>query len=395
VPEIEHPVKVLPVFFVPAGEKSPTPDQDQKLLRHLKWAQQRYLEMLAGQDTFQLAAEQAAIYMAKNPLSFYRAAPEGGAPQYLSELLDYFKTNRFETPSIYLIIVMNPHDDYPGGGGRPINGGYNTGGGIIILSSYALDNIPNLQSTLQHELGHSFGLPHVDVYGYNMDNNPSIMSYNLAQHTRDFNAAPTPGVLIPEDLRGLALNRQVFPQLLFNEAQDVPQGYKLNKNIVCLGPMDIPGQPAWFAKVTTSSGEDYGSSINNALQHEIKPSTAKAGFDPATMWHSKKTSTGWVSLEITFPMEVTLDKIAVHSQHSGQYHAARQIKIQPFKQGSYQNGTQKSLTSVDALVSFSPLTAQKWKLSFEAGESAYVVIRGLQFYNAGKEIFPPPIPSKH
>ena len=391
VADAEHRVTVQPVFFVPTGETEPTPEQQQALLRHLQWAQQRYLELLAGQDTFQLTSDQAWVYRAKNPLSFYRSAPESGAPQYLSELLDDSQTNRLDAASIYLVVVMSPFDDFPPGGGRPINGGYNTGGGIVILSSYALNTFPNFQSTLQHELGHSFGLPHVDTYGYSMDSNPSIMSYNLAHHTNGFSASATPGIWIPEDLRGLALNHQVFPRLTFKPERDVPKSYRL-KGIVCLGPMDIPGQPSWLATVTTSSGEDYGTRVTNALQHLIRPSTEKAGFDPDNMWHSKKTDTGWVSLEVTFPIPITLDRIAVHSQHSGQYHAAKQVKVQAFSQGAYQDSSPQALSSVDATVSFPAATAQRWQFSFQAGESGYVVIRGLQFFNGEKELFPPPVP---
>jgi hypothetical protein len=35
--------------------------------------------------------------------------------------------------------------------------------------------------------------------------------------------------------------------------------------MVCLGPMDIPGQPPYRSDVTTSSGETYGSRVQNIV----------------------------------------------------------------------------------------------------------------------------------
>ncbi len=44
-------VDVLPVFFVPGDGPSPTRVQADKLMRHVKWAQSRYREMLGGRAT--------------------------------------------------------------------------------------------------------------------------------------------------------------------------------------------------------------------------------------------------------------------------------------------------------------------------------------------------------
>ena len=72
-----------------------------------------------------------------------------------------------------------------------------------------------------------------------MKTNPSIMSYNPAHHTNGFDPSPTPGTLIPEDLRGLAKNQRVFPGLRFDPRRDVPAGYHLHP-LVKLGPMELP-----------------------------------------------------------------------------------------------------------------------------------------------------------
>ena len=281
-----HAVKVLPVFFVPKVESAPTDYQTQRLLRHLAWSQTRYRELLRNQVTFAVAEAQPRVYRSERGLAFYRAQPEGGAPQMVSELLAYLKNNRYACPYVLLVLVMNSKDGFPGGGGRPLNCGINTGGCVIQLSSFALDRSPNFQSTLQHELGHAFGLPHVDSYGYDMKSNDSIMSYNPAHHTKGFTPRKTPGKLIAEDLRALALNQRVFPGLRFDPKKDVPPGCSLAWRMVPIGPMKIPGQPDG-PKVSTQSGEAYGSKVANLVQGQIRPSrkTGKATYDATTMWH--------------------------------------------------------------------------------------------------------------
>jgi len=114
------------------------------------------------------------------------------------------------------------------------------GGGILALSSYAMMKMPDFQSTLRHELGHTFGLPHVEVYGYDMKNNPSIMSHTLSHYTNWFKDSETPGELIPEDHRGLARNQNVLPGLKFDPTWDVPATYHIFKETVGLPPMQLP-----------------------------------------------------------------------------------------------------------------------------------------------------------
>jgi hypothetical protein len=242
-------VKVLPVFFVPSGEAQPSSGQVANLMRHISLAQQRYRELLRGRTTFELASQSPMIHNGQKNTAFYRAQPEGGAPHYVAELLAATQTNRINCPYVFLMVYMSPSNDFPPGGARPINGGYGTGGGIVILSSFGLDRSSHFQSTLQHEIGHSFGLPHVDVYGYSMSTSMSIMSYNTTHWTNGFTPSPTPGVLIPEDLRGLASNKLVFPQLEML-CSDIPTGYRIASQ-VNLGPMTIPGHPPYVPPPST------------------------------------------------------------------------------------------------------------------------------------------------
>ena len=74
-------VKVLPLFFVPKGEPSPTARQLTDLQKHVAWTQARYKQMLKGRDTFMLAKGKPQVYRAEHDLAYYRAQEQGAAPQ--------------------------------------------------------------------------------------------------------------------------------------------------------------------------------------------------------------------------------------------------------------------------------------------------------------------------
>ena len=150
-PALPKEVDVLPVFFVAKGERLPSKEQASLLMKHLKMSQDRYRELLG--DTFRIARQTPDVYRGKRRFIFYKEH-DGGAPHFVGELLEHYGFNRFNCPHVFLILVMNPRDDFPPGGGRPCNGGYNTGCGLLQMSSHALDKIPNFQSTLEHEPAH-------------------------------------------------------------------------------------------------------------------------------------------------------------------------------------------------------------------------------------------------
>jgi len=386
-------LSVQPCFVVPRGERRPTEDQMQRLMRHLRWARERYTELLGNRNNFMLIEKDALIYESPYNLTFYRGL-SSQANHIAGELLNFTGFNRFSCPLIFFTVVVNHQEDFPGGCGSPYNGGFNTGGGIVLVSSYALDKIPNFQSTVQHELGHAFGLPHVDAYGYDMKTSPSIMSYNLSHHTKDFNPSRTPGEFIPEDIRGLALNQRVFPTLTFDRKKNIPSEYNLHSEIRIIRRMEIIGQPTGIV-VRTASGEAFSSKAGNVVQNIIKPSmnTGLVSYDAGRMWHSEKSATGWVSLELLFPFTVELTGIGIHTQHSGKYHAAEVVRIFSHTKGEkYSLVKESRLRSVDERVNFTFTKTQYLKLDLKAGSSGYVVVRGLQFFSGSEEIFNPLIP---
>ncbi|MDB5345472.1 MAG: hypothetical protein JWP89_3849 [Schlesneria sp.] len=385
-------IEVLPVAFVPQGEKSPTANEQKLFLKHLQLARDRYRVLLDG-DTFELAEPTVQIVSGQRPLDFYRKPPERGAPDIVSELLTHLRLTRFNCPYVFCILLMNSKDSFPEGGGRSINGGINTGGGMMYIASWELTHNTHFQTTLQHELGHAFGLPHVDVYGYDMKANASIMSYNPAHHCQGLQPSSTPGALIPEDRRGLALNDRVFAKTTFNPIRDVPVGYSLSKRIVPLGPMTLPGQPDFYPQITTTGGEDVFSKVVNIIREEIKPSSGPGiTYDPGTMWHSKPLPNGKATLEIAFPLPVTLTGIAIHSQHSGIHHEATAMRLETNDQAPALV-VEKPVKSIDEVVTFAPTEATKWSLTLTAGASRILVIRGLQFFNGDEEIYPHLVPT--
>jgi hypothetical protein len=388
-------IEVLPVFVVPRGETPPTPDQTRRLVEHVKLCQRRYDAMLGKRDTFQLAEGPPRVHRTGLNLAESARLPEDAAPALAGALLTESKLDRFNCPYVFMAVVMNPGSDWPAGGGRPLNGGFNTGGGIVVLSSHGLDLSQNFQSTLQHELGHAFGLPHVDVYGYDMKTNPSVMSYNPAHHTQGFRPSATPGRFIAEDIRGLAQNRRAFPKLTFDLARDADLGSRLAK-LVWLGPMTIPGQPEYAPKLTTLSGEDCSTAVGHVVAGRVEasapPSAGAGGFNAKTMWQSKPSRDGWVTVEVAFPVEVTLTGVAVHSQHSRRYHAADRLRVETPGPQSDRPLVYFPLTSVDQLVALSPTTARTRRFHIHAADGRVAVLRGLRFFTNRGEIVPPLVP---
>jgi hypothetical protein len=391
--DIPNLVSVLPVFFVPQGVSAPTPDQASRLERHLQLAQRYYKQILKQQDTFTLAKEKPRVVRAKRNLYYYTSPSRKNDfdREILGEVFQEFTLNRFNCPFVFVIILMNPERNYPRGGGRPFNKGFNGGGGFVLISSYSLDRNPVFQGTLQHELGHSFGLVHVSSYGYDQRNNPSVMSY-IKDPWIGFKATKNRGKFIPEDIRALSMNTKIFRKLRFDPKIDVPKGYKLARIVRLTTKEEIPGQKSYEIKVHTTSGEANGSSVSNIVLGLIEESKASVyrkakGLNPKSMWLSNPSNKGLVDVELTFPIEVALNKICVHSGCGGNNYLARTIIIQAKVQNSYTDVCSQDLTGVDTYVSFEPHKAKNWRLHFGANPGGQVAIRGLRFYSPTTEIF--------
>jgi len=251
---------VLPVLFIPKdariseGELRAAADL---LQSHLKLAQDTYKALLET-DTFAISERKYNFYHAAHDSAFYdlhvekkaliasgRGKPEAMNSSHImaKELLDWNHDNRMDSRTVYLSFFVRPNNQAPGGhafgGGRTLNGAPNTGGGYVEIEMYWLlhDKTSHIQSTLVHELGHSFGLPHVDAFGYDIGTNDSIMSYNKKHWTSGLQ--PSPGGFNPEDYYLLSLNKLAFPNFRFIENKHNPQ-HKSMKDVggPHLSPMD-------------------------------------------------------------------------------------------------------------------------------------------------------------
>ncbi len=382
-------VKVLPVFFVAKDATMPTDRQKSDLVRHLKWSQSRYLELLGDRSTFGIADTIPLIYKSLQNVDYY--VQNGAADNFAGELIEYFGNDRYNCPYIFLVVFMNDAYDFPTGGARPFNGGYNTGGGVVQLSSYALSKISRFQCTLQHELGHSFGLPHVDVYGYDMNTNMSFMSYNPLHYTEGFNPSASPGIMIPEDIRGLALNNFVFPNLEFDSRKEIPSGYALAE-IVPLGIEEIPNEP--YITVSTTAGSQYNTDIKNTL-YNIPAATQYGNTLRVDLcWLSDSLPNGWAEVAYDFRENVFLDGVYLHTGFGANpfYHDADSIKIYMNHSGDSTQLIADKVSAVDSYFSFGEIRTDNVKVRLKAKNGVSVCLRGIGFFDKGCELFPPYVP---
>ena len=164
------------------------------------------------------------VYQSKHKNSFFvRALKEWEAEKangrsdnahlILKEVFNWQREDRYTFSFIYLVIYVRPETKpYTEnvnffGGGRTFNGPPGSGGGYIQMEYTSLtgDHLYPFQSTLVHEIGHACGLLHVDSFGYDMQTNESLMSYNLSHHSNGMRHSDTPGIFNPEDYCLLSL----------------------------------------------------------------------------------------------------------------------------------------------------------------------------------------------
>jgi hypothetical protein len=419
-------VGVLPVAFVPRDQAPPQVAQEGVFLKHLAWARRRYGELL-NKHTFQFATAPARsapksktsksskssgiadshaakpsptftdspptrlkVVRGKFPLETYCSDEDQGAMRIVAEILDHFDLDRFSNAYVFAILFMNAKDRRPLGAGTPLNGGTNGGGGMFFIASGELVRNEHFQTTLQHELGHAFGLAHPDQYGYKMDDNPSLMSYNPRHFTKAFLPSPAPGSFIPEDLRALALNDRAFADTRFVRERDVPADYKLHPYLMPLLPRSIPGHPEFYPTAKSPAGEEMGSKAERCLFGYIRPSEGPGvTYDPLNMWHTHRDlQTPNASLDIEFPFPVEIDGFGVHTQHSALDHEATHVRLTATDATDEETVLDQPLDSIDATLKCRATRARKWRVELTPGRSKTIVVRGLRFLKDGKDVYP-------
>lgn len=192
---------------------------------HLALAQARYRRWLET-DTF--AFTEAAVVRGRVG---HRSLRERLWEIVADDVYRALGDNAATTTAVYLVMVARP----PGfeealwlGAGGPETA---EGAGMVIVDMRSLhEDAPYpFQSTLVHELGHAFGLPHVDAWGEPMDVCESVMSYNPRHHTVGLSTPEPDGILLPEEYALLGRDEVAFPRFEYVARRHDPSGRTLRR----------------------------------------------------------------------------------------------------------------------------------------------------------------------
>jgi hypothetical protein len=510
---LEPPEKVyvLPVIFVPSDRADQIPHPTSRAVdvagnpwvdpggfkyaafdqarsnasAHLQWARAKYERMLRRGDqsrgTFTLASWSAADAAATvhtagvvKPWVFLSSRTEsevaaGGKPGEAAELMDALGCELQSCPFVFVVAALR--DDPFKTGGYALNYGHNGGAGIVELPFYNLryghlehdlddcgpPGYTTLLSTLLHELGHAFGLSHLEVYAlddvpnlhgkppvpggqdcaplddwtsfcqgvyashpdadrYAMNCSASVMGYSPFNWTNgcitqegtgacafDPGLLPLtdlmiPGTMIPDDIRHLSINRRVFPELWFDAAADVPPYVGLQTYGGSAG-VDVPGHLHFQVTSTDSEG---GSIPNRAFGHTSNAvADLEESYTKDRMWRSKTVGeNGWATLDLDFPTSVLLHRIRAFTGENDGVRKARVVEVQKL---SFTNGWvacgSKDLSGEaegEVIVSSSgscDFMSRFYRIRFKAGFVGSVAVRGVRMFTLAHELFPPREPT--
>ncbi|MCE5186088.1 MAG: hypothetical protein LLF76_08190 [Planctomycetaceae bacterium] len=393
-------IQIQPMFFVPIDQAPPTSEQQLKLTRHILTSQKNYQRMLKNRDTFRISDRKPLICRGRFALDYYKTQDQKSLSILpVEEVFERFGYSRFNCPYLYVIIVMNASENIPAGGGRPFNRGFNNGGGFVYVSSYALDKSPGFQSTLLHELGHSFGLVHAASYGYDMNTNLSVMSYNQENLWDGYRVTKRAGTLIPEDLRALNFNKRVFPNFTFNAETDVPQNYKLHPVVVRLALVEeFPNQRPFEVAIQSDAPNLADTKPQNIVHGVIWPLTLGRsdqgikGLASNAMWMTELSPFAWGKMDVQFPVEIKLSKVTLYFDCGNLGYMPSKVNIGPADKSASMPWIDRGVSSPEMELSFEPQTIEGIRVQFQAGTSGRIVLRGIRFYTDTGEVFCPDFP---
>jgi hypothetical protein len=332
---------VQPLILVASDAPALSAADNQRFMQAFTTVILRYQTMMKYRATFNItpfinADPQNPIPVVNDPnhtVAFYDGTSDGYANESFQAAIAYtglrdrgYPYTRYDNPYVYLILGWG-QGNTPGGvdttGGVSMNGGINSGGGATVIKStgFWTKSPDKLVSTIEHELGHTFGLLHSwdsqyaaagapDEPNYNWCTGLSIMSYNslhwthgttvasllnwpapLIQYGPPKNATTPincprpagPGVdasLTPEDMNNLAMARRVFPSFYFDPEQDFPAGWPDHQAQSWFGAIDFnPDATFYSAQFAGANGFPafdiaYDPSVN------ASPGSVTAWADP-------------------------------------------------------------------------------------------------------------------
>lgn len=301
-------IAVLPVLYIPSDvdisdtELSWAKDRVEK---HLRLTQKRYLELLETETFRFLPLEPRRSEKPRDQFKFPEATNE-----IIMDLFSLKNVDRVSSDYIFLVFfasqkgAMCSGEDCLGYGGIFNGSPPSVGGGYVMLVYQDLLNdekVP-LQSTIQHELGHAFGMNHVDCHGYDMETNMSMMSYNLSHHAFGLTPSATPGIFIAENYYVIDKNKAAFPDFFYDEAKHNPEKKQLQKIDECylpvagdqVGPLDANkttiGYRLKFDGTVVSGPETVYWQYFQAKEHCLSMIKANAGTQVECLFNGEKFS---------------------------------------------------------------------------------------------------------
>lgn len=209
---------VKPVIIVPKDVSAP-PEVNVRMYRlHMRLAQREFRKQLMGKDTFGLI-DQVLVLNGAHDKAYYedfirrQEASEPGAREVRLHDQQAGLGNRF----IYVFSYYGA--GWPAGAHGNGSGDANGGSVWMVNSTNKMINGSH-QHLLCHELGHAFGLSHLEDYGWRRGNDiPSFVGGSEKVQTAGFSYGIQEPRLLRHELRILARNKAVFPNFEFT-AQD-------------------------------------------------------------------------------------------------------------------------------------------------------------------------------
>jgi hypothetical protein len=499
-------VYVLPVLWVPADELGVQRSADAAKAKHnlaiqLRTAQAKYRSMMrdyttaTDRGTFALAtwdgsASQARVYgelfntleprVVQSTKTWSSLPADARDQSIMGEILTAAGCKVQSCPFVFVVMVAKASSSNTEIYGTPFNYGFNGGGGFLRLpmskATDAAETTSKLLSTLLHELGHAFGLPHItnytgdgvthfipegcrnlpgvkesgkdetandpydstsscplwqyDVYCNPMPweqeriefhCSPSIMGYGkrnrtsgcLVSDSAGTCSMPTatqiflqvPGVLITENLRDLARNSLVFPELaaefdLLADDDDGDGEAQWTPGFAYPDGADnvIPGHP--LLTVTSSHSSTTSKPRFSFGQHWRAIASLAEPFHKWRHWRSTEVGPSvWVHLDFTFPEPVQLGRVRVYTGSDGGDDQAEMVEVRYGAAGASSTTycAQASLGGAPdgdvGLYSWcTPSRLQRIRLKTRA-DSERVVVRMIRFFDMdGHEIQAPAEP---